>query len=101
MNPIRAHKLKEQVIDLYLRGVGICVGDVYGERLEAVEYLQEAQSIAKTLGIEDNPISTQHQLVRRILDMLDHIDSNPFAPDNEERAMDIYHTAKEYRSGTP
>ena len=100
MNQVHVHKQKEQVIKLYVRGVGICVGDVYGERLEAVEYMQEAQSIAKTLDIEKDPISTQHRLVRMILDFLDRLDQNPFG-DHDELAMGIYYMAKEYCNGNP
>lgn len=100
MSPIRIHKQKEEVIDLYVRGIAICVGDQYGERLEAVEFMQEAQSIAKTLNIEANPVSTQHKLVRQILDFLNLIDQKPFA-DHDATAMQIYHLAKEYRNGNP
>lgn len=100
MNPIRIHKQKELVIDLYVRGIGICVGDIFGERLEAVEFMIEAQSIAKTLGIEANPVSTQHKLVRRILDFLDLIDQKPFG-NHDNQSIEIYHLAKEYRNGNP
>lgn len=100
MNSVRIHKQKEQVIDLYVRGIGICVGDIYGERLEAVEYMQEAQSIAKTLNIEEHPISLQHKLVRWILDFLDLIDRKPFG-DHDAQAVNIYHHAKGYRNGNP
>jgi hypothetical protein len=100
MNPIRIHKQKEQVIDLYVTAIAICVGDRYGERLEAVEFMQESLGIAKTLNIEANPVSAQHKLVRQIHDFLDLIERKPF-DDHDTRAVELYQLAREYKNGNP
>jgi hypothetical protein len=100
MNPVHVHKQKEKVIDLYVRGIAICVGDMDGDRLDAVECMKEAQSIANTLNIEQHPVSTQHKLVRSILNFMDFIDSHPLG-NHDAEAMTIYHDARMYRNGNP